>query len=103
MIFLCNYSEYGAKNAPSLAQQASNVPYPEKEKIIAYLNDKSKVDGCRLQVPKDRITGERIGDGIELLHLCDGVYSWYSDLAYHVEKYNLRLPKEFEEYVLKHS
>ena len=33
--------------------------------------------------------------------MTDGEYSWLSDLAYYVEKYNLRLPEEFEGKVLK--
>lgn len=48
----------------------------------------------------DKLTGERIKGERGMTLNDDGVYTWWSDLAYHVEKYNLRLPKEFEEHVL---
>ena len=37
---------------------------------------------------------------IEVIFMNDGKYSWTSTLIYYVEKYNLRLPLEFEKYVL---
>lgn len=30
----------------------------------------------------------------------DGEYTWWTSLAYYVEKYNLRLPNEFEQKIL---
>ena len=33
----------------------------------------------------------------------DGIYSWSNDLAYYVEKYNLRLPADFVNHVLNQS
>ena len=44
-------------------------------------------------------TGKTINE--ELTFMTDGKYEWRSDIAYYVEKYNLRLSKDFEDYVLK--
>ena len=48
---------------------------------------------------KRHITGKTINE--ELTFMTDGKYEWRSDIAYYVEKYNLRLSKDFEDYVLK--
>lgn len=32
--------------------------------------------------------------------MTDGKFTWNTTLAYYVENYNLRLPKDFEEHVL---
>lgn len=98
-LFLCNYKEYGAENAPSIIDASSSEPYFGKDKIVKFLTENGKAGLASTSVPHDRITGERIG--IELVLKEADRFSWWSDLAYHVEKYNLRLPKEFEDYVLK--
>ena len=69
------------------------------DKIISYLRNKGKQTLVSMRTPVDRLTGERIKGEQSVVHFTDGEYSWCSDLAYHVEKYNLRLPKEFEEHV----
>ena len=97
------FKEYGAEGSPSILDAADDRPYPEKGKIVDFLNNYGNVIMVSLKIPTDRVTGERIADlrGLSTKEL-DG-YSWSSDLAYHVDKYNLRLPKEFEDYVLKHT
>lgn len=92
------FKEYGAEDAPSMLDSCENLPYPGKEKIIRFLNDKGTVTIVSTQLPFDRITGERISGELYSKQFSD--FIWCSDLAYHVEKYNLRLPKEFEDYVL---
>lgn len=99
-MFLCNFSEYGADNGISIKQCCENKPYAGMDKIISYLRNKGKPTLVSMRTPVDRLTGERIKGEQSVVHYTDGEYSWCSDLAYHVEKYNLRLPKEFEEHVL---
>ena len=47
----------------------------------------------------DIITGELTNR--ELVYMDDGEYSWSSKLPYYVEKYNLKLPEDFERHVLE--
>lgn len=92
------FKEYGANDAPRLLDKCEKSAYPGKEKIVKFLNEKGTVTIVSTQLPADRITGERISG--ELFSKQFSKFIWCSDLAYHVEKYNLRLPKEFEDYVL---
>ncbi len=102
MTRLCNYTEYGSSNGISMREHFENQPYNGKDKIVAYLRSKGKSTMVQMKVAEDRLTGERIKGMFSLELLTDGKFSWWSDLAYHVEKYNLRLPKEFEDYVLNY-
>ncbi len=100
MIRLCNYSEYGAENGVSIKDCFQKSPYNGKDKIVSYLRHNGKATMVSVEVSRDLLTGERIPGEFSLTLFDDGEFSWWSDLAYHVEKYNLRLPKEFEEHVL---
>lgn len=99
-MFLCNFTEYGSDNGISIRDRLSPTPYEGQDKIVDYLRRKGKPTAASTQIPTDRLTGERIKGEIEFVFYSDGIFRWVSDLAYHVEKYNLRLPKEFEDYVL---
>ena len=82
---------------PSLRDSFSPAAYAGQEKIAAYLR-RGRVTLCAPAVTVDALTGERIEGRMCLM--TDGEYSWNNALAYYVEKYNLRLPVEFEEKVL---
>lgn len=97
---LIGYREYGADDAPSLLDCCEKEPYDGKEKIVFYLQNKGRATMASTGVARDRLTNERIKGEFQSVYYTDGKYSWCNDLAYHVEKYNLRLPKEFEDYVL---
>ena len=56
-------------------------------------------DMVSLMASKDVITGEPIP--MTMKGMNDGEFTWLNTLAYYVEKYNLRLPKEFEEKILR--
>lgn len=99
-MFLCNFTEYGADNGISMRDCCESEPYEGMDKIVAYLREKGEVTLVSPGVAVDRFTGERIKGLHGVNHYTDGKYRWCGDLAYHVEKYNLRLPKEFEDYVL---
>ena len=98
MVYVCNFSEYGAPNAPSMKDYMCEKPYENQQRIIEFLNNSGKTSMVSTALPKDLITGEHISGELYTKQI-DG-FSWWSDLAYHVEKYNLRLSKEFEDYIL---
>ncbi|MDE6724042.1 MAG: hypothetical protein K2J79_00400, partial [Ruminiclostridium sp.] len=97
------YKEYGSENGVSMVKYFQAKPYEGKDKIVSYLRNKGRATLASTGVACDRLTNERIKGEFQFVYYTDGKYSWCSDLAYHVEKYNLRLPKEFEDYVLNHS
>ena len=82
---------------PSIRDSFSPDAYAGQEKIAAYLR-RGRVTLCAPSVAVDVLTGERIEGRMCLM--TDGEYSWNNALAYYVEKYNLRLPVEFEKKVL---
>ena len=101
-MFLCNYTEYGSDNGISMKEHFEPAPYEGQDVIVNYLRHIGKPTSASTKIPTDRLTGERIKGEIEFVFYSDGVFRWVSDLAYHVEKYNLRLPKEFEDHVLNY-
>lgn len=86
------------KDYPSMKDYFVGEPYKGQGKIIHYLKN-GKPDMCRMVIAKDVFTGDHISN--EMIGMNDGEYTWFNTLAYYVEKYNLRLPKEFEDKVLK--
>lgn len=101
MEFLGRYKEFNkSSNYESITNYFSEERYEGQDKIAQYLRS-GKEDIISMEIPKDVITGERIPG--EKVGMNDGVYTWFNILAYYVEKYNLRLPKEFEDYVLEKS
>lgn len=82
---------------PKLADSIESGPYPHKEEIIRYLLN-GEVYFISLSLPKDVFTGERIPMSDRVMQ--DGDYYWPILLAWYVEKYNVRLPREFEEHIL---
>lgn len=101
MFLLCNYTEYGSDNGVSMKDFFNEKPYPGQDKIVDYLRHNGKPTCVQVRISSDRLTGERIPGEFSVTAMDDGEFSWWSDLAYHVEKYNMRLPKEFEDHVLK--
>lgn len=78
---------------PSIQDFISPVPHPYKRDILAYLRNERFVIAVSSNTKKDIITNESMP--IELIAYSDGEYSWYSDLVYYFNKYNLLLPEEF--------
>lgn len=100
LVFLCSFTEYGSDNGVSMRDRFQEKPYPGQDKIVSYLRHNGTATAAQAGPSRDRFTGERIPGERGIVFFDDGEYTWLSDLAYHVEKYNLRLPKEFEEHVL---
>ena len=100
MIFI-NYKEFAPKrNHPSIHEYLEKEPYINQDKIINFLRD-GKIEIAQMSRDRDIFTGERIP--YEVLVMSDGDYFWPNTLAWYVEKYNLRMPEEFERYILSKS
>lgn len=94
---LLEYLEFGSDNGLSIKDYFQNQPYKGQKAIAEYLrrgHAKMSAPGCSYDV----VSGEMISASLDIL--TDGEYSWDSSLSYYVEKYNMRLPKEFEEKAL---
>ena len=99
LIYIGKYEEIVPnKGYESMLEHLEKGSYPNQKKIVHYLRS-GNVDMVSAEIPKDCFTGERIPG--EKLGMNDGEYVWWNTLAHYVEKYNLRLPKEFEEHILK--
>ncbi len=94
------YREFGGgeMNLPSMKDHFEREPYEGKDRIINYLRHNGKSGYAKPGRITDKITGEVIS--FEEKGYSDGEYSWLESLVYYVEKYNLRLLREFEEKVL---
>lgn len=98
MTILNMYSEYSnSSKLPSMKTFFEEKPYVGIERIIKYL-ESGVPTFATAGLPFDFFTGERI-PGYDN-GMTDGEYAWMSTLSYYVRKYNLRLPKEFENKVL---
>ena len=94
------FKEFDDDVFPSIQDYLEDGPYPNQHKIFHFLKS-GKIEFARMSRVKDIFTGERIPD--EVLVMSDGDYYWPNYLARYVEKYNLRMPEEFERYILEKS
>ncbi len=98
MIILNKFDEFGkGMGFPSMREFFAEEKYENQQLIADYLKNGTPTMASTA-VARDVFTGERIGR--EQVFMNDGIYSWVSDLAYYVEKYNLKLPDDFVDYVL---
>ena len=98
MKFIGYYKEFNPKsNNPSITEAFSEKPYPGKDKVVAYLKKGTPGVVCT-QIPHDVVTGKVIP--LEDIIMGDGTFVWPLILAYYVDKYNVRLPLEFEQVAL---
>ena len=99
MILLGKYEELGpGMGFPSMKEFFAPEPYDGKERIVDYLMNHGTVCMVTASVVRDVFTGESAGYDKKFYE--DGEFSWCNSLAHYVKKYNLRLPKEFENKVL---
>lgn len=99
MIFV-GYEELNPnKNFPRMADCFETGDYKDKSLIIHYLRN-GIVDLVRVSRARDVFTHDIIQAEVLVMHDSGGKYEWSNLLAYYVDKYNLRLPKEFEAYIL---
>ncbi|MCH5299014.1 MAG: hypothetical protein J1E96_04540 [Ruminococcus sp.] len=98
-VILGQYREiYHNDELPSIFDNISDVPHPDKEKILVFMKS-ADVKGVSPAILTDVISGERIKG--ELCFLASGNYNWRSDITYYFEKYNLKLPDDFVERCVK--
>lgn len=83
---------------PSIYALISNVPSPHKKRVLDYLRKNRKL-AIAPGPSYDVITGERIPG--QLSTNIDGTYYWRSDVSYYFEKYNLVLPDDFIQLVIR--
>lgn len=99
VILLGKYEEFAPNMGfPSIKEYLQDEPYESKAAVLEYLNN-GNVHMVTASKITDVFTGKKVN--AELVYMDDGKYSWSSKLPYYVDKYNLRLPEEFEKHVLK--
>lgn len=86
------------RNFPSMRESLESVPYPNKNAVIQYLQS-GEIQLARASRARDVFSGEFIP--AEVLVMSDGTFYWSNELAWYVERYNLRLPKDFEQHILQ--
>lgn len=98
MLFLGKYEEFAPNMGfPSIREHLHKAPYSAKNDVLRYLKA-GEVHMVTAAKIVDVITGE--ATKIPIVHMNDGKYSWNTKIIYYIEKHNLRLPKEIEEYIL---
>ena len=99
MIYIGEYKELNPhSDFPSMRDSFEAKAYEGKKRIVQYLKTGTP-DMVSFCLPKDVFTGEPIH--MTPTGMNDGVYTWFNTLAYYVEKYNLRLPIDFEKHILE--
>lgn len=78
----------------------SDYAEAEKNKILGYLKRFDAV-AFTSQPVVDAFTGQKVAAADN--GYTDGVYTWYKSEMYYFEQYNLKLRKDFIDYVLKAS
>jgi len=87
----------------SLKGNISDEPYEYKDEMLKYMKTHGKTT-LASGLLQDKISGEvpQIkGQCLKNILKTDGVAGWSTAIEYYIENYNLRLPKEGEEYFIK--
>ena len=94
---LLRWKEFGDKESPSITTAFNDGPYFGQKEIVKYLKTAGTPTVCAPANTYDVFTHEMIMSKME--NWTDGEYSWPCELYHYVEKYNMRLPKDFEDKV----
>lgn len=94
---MAEWVEFNPLAQKSLKDDFNSVPLPSQPKILKYL-DNGELTLASPSVAVDVLSGEKISQTSCIL--TDGEYSWSGSLGHYIRKYNLRLPKEFENKIL---
>lgn len=98
VIVIGKYEEFApGMGFPSIKDYMHREPYKSKETVLKYLRG-GNVHMVTASKIVDAISGE--ATNIELVFMNDGKFSWSSKIPYYVDKYNLRLPEEFESHIM---
>ncbi len=100
MKYLGEYKELeNNSNFPMLEDNISDVPCTSKDVILLYLKNNDFIKGAMPSLKHDIFSNEIIpGD---CLYYSDGTFSWDYETIYYFEKYNMKLPDDFINHVLK--
>lgn len=82
----------------SIHQHLMREPYPEKRSLLEYLTQ-SRESICVPTLLRDVLDGGSAICALNVFH--DDAFSWRSDLAYYIDKYNLRPDEDFIAHVMK--
>lgn len=82
---------------PELKSSLIDGNYPFKKEIVQFLQT-GEIDLVRASRKRDIFTGKWIPLEVMVMHAED--FYWSTELAWYVDQYNLRLPKDFEEYII---
>lgn len=94
------WKEYNSASDKSIRDSFQNSKYENQDLILEYLKNGRII--ARLPISSYDITTDAKIHDYKLL-ITDDKYLWNSELIYYIEKYNLRLPKEFEEKIIHQS
>jgi len=83
---------------PKMTESFEDGPYPHQKTIVWFLRH-GNVECVQASRERDVFTGKWIPT--EVLVMSSEDFYWSNELAYYVERYNLRLPKDFEEHILQ--
>ena len=86
------------RDHPKMDEYIDKLPYTHKQTVINFLLNGGQIQLVQLSRLKDIFTGDIIP--YEVMVMSDGDYYWPNYLAWYVEKYNLRMPEDFEKYIL---
>ena len=98
MIFIGSYDEITPnKGYPLMKNSMNDKKYPSQDLIVSYLKRGKMVMAAAGVSKPDVFTGDAINveNGIQ----SDDMYAWSTDLPYYVEKYNVKLPDDFEQHI----
>lgn len=99
MIYIGSYDEITPnKGYPLMKNSMNDRKYNSQDKIVSYLRRGKMIMVAAGASKPDVFTGEPIKGESGILS--DDVYAWSSSLPYYVEKYNVKLPDDFEQHVL---
>lgn len=91
--------EHGDESLPHIRDLVSDIPDPEKSRIVSYLKTHCVV-ACA-GIIRDQVNpGQVIGYGNIF---SDGTYFWNDEFCNYVDKYNIPVPKEFRDHILEND
>lgn len=99
---LLKWKEFGVPEAPSIRILFNPSKYPGQDSIADYL-DSGRMSIVSTSLSEDKISGELIVPYAADCVRSNGDFSWIGSLGYYVRKYNLRLPAEYETYILSRT
>lgn len=81
-----------------ISRLVSDQEIQKKSAVLRYLSDAKKVVAAAPGILRDLLNGERVQG--EWFLMQDDHYAWDTRIVYYFDKYNLKLPDDFIQYVL---